>query len=44
MIGTKWFDGAMLNYTEHIFNKNEEQPAIIYKNETDSTQSVWFRD
>jgi acetoacetyl-CoA synthetase len=45
MIGTKWFDGAMLNYTEHIFrNKNEEQPAIIYKNETDSTQYISWQE
>ena len=30
----KWFDGAMLNYAEHIFRqKSDLRPAIIFKNE-----------
>lgn len=31
---TKWFEGATLNYAEHIFrNKNAQYPAIIFSSE-----------
>lgn len=34
MIGTKWFEGATLNYAEHVFrNANTEHPAIIFQAE-----------
>jgi len=34
MYETRWFEGAIINYAEHIFrNKNDESPAIIYKQE-----------
>ncbi len=30
----RWFEGASLNYAEHIFrNKTDQQPAIIYQSE-----------
>ena len=35
MIDTKWFEGATINYAEHIFrNKTTERPAIIFQSET----------
>ena len=35
MPGAKWFTGATLNYTEHIFrNITTERPAIIHASET----------
>ncbi|MEL6589800.1 MAG: AMP-binding protein, partial [Bacteroidota bacterium] len=35
MIGTKWFEGATLSYSEHIFrNASEEYPAIIFQAES----------
>nr|MBX2845453.1 AMP-binding protein [Saprospiraceae bacterium] len=34
MPGAKWFNGATLNYAEHIFaRKHADAPAIIYKTE-----------
>lgn len=34
MIGTRWFDGATLNYAEHVFrHARHDQPAIIFRNE-----------
>lgn len=34
MPGAKWFTGATLNYTEHVFrNARSDQPAIIYESE-----------
>jgi acetoacetyl-CoA synthetase len=39
----KWFDGAQLNYAEHIFRKyNDSHPAIIFKSEnTDVLEISW---
>lgn len=35
MIGTRWFNGATLNYAEHVFrHSGSEHPAIIFRNET----------
>lgn len=45
MIDTKWFDGATLSYAEHLFrNKNEDHPAIIYKNENHATQYISWQE
>ena len=34
MIGAKWFDGASVNYAEHIFRHyNNEKPAILFRRE-----------
>ncbi|MFK7923004.1 MAG: acetoacetate--CoA ligase [Bacteroidia bacterium] len=34
MIGTKWFEGATLNYAEHVFrNATTDHPAIIFQAE-----------
>jgi acetoacetyl-CoA synthetase len=43
MIGTKWFEGAKINYAEHIFrNANNERPAIIFKSEQNTlTEISW---
>ena len=42
---TKWFEGANLNYAEHIFrNETEEHPAIIYKSETSSVQEMSWKE
>ena len=41
MIGTKWFEGARLNYAEHIFrNRSYENPAIIFGSETSSLVEI----
>ncbi|MGG0719310.1 acetoacetate--CoA ligase [Robertmurraya massiliosenegalensis] len=35
MPGSKWFEGATLNYTEHVFrNRDEHEIAILSKSET----------
>ena len=37
---TRWFQGASLNYAEHIFRaKNERHPAIIFQSERHGLQS-----
>ncbi len=41
MPGAKWFDGAMLNYAEHVFRcKNPDRPAIIFRNERGQTEEL----
>lgn len=38
---TKWFEGTLLNYAEHIFrNYTSDQPAIIFKSENTSIQEI----
>ncbi len=35
MPGAKWFNGATLNYAEHIFRqKSDDRPALIFTNES----------
>ena len=43
IIGARWFEGATLNYAEHIFrHKNTERPAIIFQSETQPlTEISW---
>ena len=43
MIGTRWFEGATLNYAEHIFrHKSDDRPAIIFQSETQPlTEISW---
>lgn len=41
MPGTRWFEGASLNYAEHIFrNRTTESPALYYRSESSDTMSV----
>jgi len=45
MIGTKWFEGARLNYAEHIFrNRSHETPAIIFGSESSSLVEISWED
>ncbi|MCB0512080.1 MAG: AMP-binding protein, partial [Bacteroidetes bacterium] len=45
MYETKWFDGATISYTEHVFrNKNNENPAIIYKQENQASIAVSWQE
>lgn len=40
-IGSKWFEGATLNYAEHIFRKSSpDRPAILYQEENKPVQAV----
>lgn len=43
MPGATWFDGATLNYTEHVFNQmNEKHPALIHCAENrEQTEVSW---
>ncbi|PAV30502.1 acetoacetate--CoA ligase [Virgibacillus profundi] len=44
MPGAKWFPGATINYTEHIFrNRQMDKPAVIYKSESRSTAEVTWK-
>lgn len=45
MYETKWFEGATLNYAEHVFrNKNNNHPAIIYKNEQENSVAISWQE
>lgn len=38
---TRWFEGATLNYAEHIFrNKNSKNPAIIFSSERHTLSTI----
>ncbi len=40
-IGTKWFDGATLNYAEHVFRKaTDKRPALIFQSEQQTIREV----
>lgn len=45
MPGAKWFNGATINYTEHIFrNKTDQRPAIIHSSEMRELEEIsWER-
>jgi acetoacetyl-CoA synthetase len=41
MIGTSWFEGATLNYAEHIFrHKTTQNPAILFASEQHPLRSL----
>lgn len=41
MPGARWFEGATLNYAEHIFRqKTQGQPALYFKNEYSNTTAI----
>ena len=41
MMGTRWFEGAKINYAEHVFrNTTSERDALIFKNESGESRSV----
>src|SRR5699024_562745 len=45
MPGAKWFQGATLNYTEHVFrNHRTDQPAILFKSETAAVKEVSWKE
>lgn len=45
MYETKWFDGTTISYAEHVFrNKNNESPAIIYKQENQVSIAVSWQE
>lgn len=42
MPDVKWFEGATLNYAEHIFRqKNRERPALVFQNESLGATISW---
>lgn len=44
MPGAKWFTGATLNYSEHVFrHERDDQPAIIYESELRPQGEVSWR-
>ncbi len=45
MPGARWFNGATLNYAEHIFrNKSDSRPALIFANESGLQQKISWRE
>lgn len=45
MPGAKWFEGAKLNYTEHVFrHSNPDEVAIISKSEIKPQQYITWKD
>ncbi|MBV8083241.1 MAG: acetoacetate--CoA ligase, partial [Chloroflexi bacterium] len=43
MPGAKWFDGAEINYAEHVFRRaSDQRPALIFRSETQgTTETPW---
>jgi len=42
MPGVSWFEGATLNYAEHIFQQSSDQrPALVFVNETKCYKVSW---
>lgn len=45
MPGAKWFDGAEINYSEHIFrNRKTDKPAIIHASEIRETSEITWNE
>ncbi|UZR99373.1 acetoacetate--CoA ligase [Chondrinema litorale] len=45
MPGTSWFEGATLNYAEHIFrNANTDHPAIIFSSEIHPLKEISWKE
>ncbi|UOF88626.1 acetoacetate--CoA ligase [Fodinisporobacter ferrooxydans] len=41
MPGIRWFEGAALNYAEHVFrNEQKERPAILFQSEHQSLKEI----
>jgi acetoacetyl-CoA synthetase len=41
MPGARWFEGATLNYAEHIFRqKNDARPALLFQNEREDLREM----
>lgn len=41
MIGSRWFEGATLNYAEHVFrNANPRSPAIVFQSEAKALTNI----
>lgn len=45
MPGARWFEGAALNYAEHIFRqKSEDRPALLFRSETGRSETVSWQE
>jgi len=45
MIGTEWFKGSTLNYTEHVFRQAHDlHPAVIFKSEMGIEQTISWQE
>src|SRR5207245_913641 len=45
MPGTKWFEGAELNYTQNIFrHADRDRPALVHQSETRPLQEMSWAD
>lgn len=45
MPDTRWFEGATINYAEHIFrNASTDYPAIIFKSEEQETMEISWQE
>jgi acetoacetyl-CoA synthetase len=45
MIGTRWFEGATLNYAEHMFrHANEASPALLFQSERHALQEISWQE
>ena len=44
MPGAQWFTGAQLNYTKHALSRNDEHPAIEFRNEGGKARSLSYAE
>lgn len=44
-IGSKWFEGATLNYAEHIFRQSTiDRPALLFQEENKPVQAISWKE
>ena len=44
MPGARWFPGSRLNFAENLLVRNDEAPAIIYRNESGAARELSFSE
>lgn len=45
MPGAKWFEGATLNYAEHVFrNRSSDRPALLFYSESGERETVSWKE
>ncbi|NET34871.1 MAG: acetoacetate--CoA ligase [Cyanothece sp. SIO1E1] len=45
MPGARWFNGATLNYAEHIFRmRSDDRPALIFANESEDRVNISWKE
>ena len=44
MPGTRWFEGAYLNFAEHLLRRSDQQIALAYRTETGESRDITYAE